>query len=128
MPSIIDFSLLTASSTILNISEASILFELPSNFFGHLCSSASSPLFYTESYSRQALEYRTIPMIPLLLAPMMKAYLLEESYLLPEDLFCQPMPYVTVSLTLLLFFPLFDRAHQSTYELLLCYSVCFISS
>ena len=29
-----------------NIAEASIIFELPSKFFGHSCSSASSPLFY----------------------------------------------------------------------------------
>ena len=44
--------------------------------------------------------------IPLLLSPTMKVFPLEESYLLPDDLFCQPMSYVTVSLTLLLFFPL----------------------
>ena len=50
-------------------------------------------------------------MIPLLLPPMMKACPLEESYLLLDDLFCQPISYVTVViLTLLLFFWIFCLA------------------
>ena len=64
-------------------------------------------------------------MIPLLLPPMMKAYPLEESYLLPDDLICQPIWYVTVSLTLFLFFSLYYSAHQSTYDWLLCSIVSF---
>ena len=53
----------------------------------------------------------------------MKACPLEESYLMPEDLSCQPMLYVTVSLILLLFFSLSYREHQSPYYWLLCSSV-----
>ena len=67
-------------------------------------------------------------MIPLLPPPMMKACPLEESYLLPDDLFCERISYGTVSLILMLFPPLSDRAHQSKYEWLLCSSVSFISS
>ena len=67
-------------------------------------------------------------MIPLLLAPMMKACPLEESYLLPDEIFCQPMSYVKVSLTLLLFFSLSVWAHHSPYYWLLRSSVSFISA
>ena len=67
-------------------------------------------------------------MIPLLLSPMMKACPLEESYLLPDDIFCQPMSYVMVSLTLLLFFSLYVLAYHSPYDLLLSSSVSFIYS
>ena len=67
-------------------------------------------------------------MIPLLLAPMMKACPLEESYHLPDDLFCQTMSYITVSLILLLLFSLSGWAHHSPYDWLLCSSVYFISS
>ena len=45
----------------------------------------------------------TIPMIPFFLPPMMKSCPEEESYLLPDDLFCQIISYCTVSLTLFLF-------------------------
>ena len=41
--------LYNASSTIFRIAEASIVFELTSKFFGHSCSSDSSPLFYITS-------------------------------------------------------------------------------
>ena len=64
-------------------------------------------------------------MIHFLLTPVMKSCLIKESYILPDDLFYQPISYVTVSLTLFLFFSLSDRAHQPKYELLLCSSVSF---
>ena len=35
----------------------------------------------------------------------MKECPLEESYLLPDDIFCQPISYVMVSFTLLYFYP-----------------------
>ena len=62
-------------------------------------------------------------MIPLLLPSMMKAYPLEESYLLPEDLFCQPMLYVTVSL-ILFFFNTCLIDHTSHYMTDCCVIVC----
>ena len=128
MTSMIKKWLYNASYTIFGITKASILFELTSKFFGHSCSYGYSPLFSAASHFCQALEYSTIPMIPLLIPPMMKACLLEEPYLLTDDLFCQPISYVTVSLTLFLFSPLSDRSHQSTYDWLLCSSVSFVSS
>ena len=117
MTSMIKKRIYNASYTISRIVESSILFELPSKFFGHSCYSDSSPPFSAASHFRKALEYRTITMKPLLLPPMMKACPLEESYLLQYDLFYQPISYVTVSLTLLLFFSLSDRAHRSTYDM-----------
>ena len=102
--SMIQNRLYNASSTIFNKAEASILFDLPSKVFGHSRSSASSPLFYATSHLQNALEYSTISMTPLLIPPMIKVCPLEESYLLLDDLFCQPISYVTVSLTLF-FFP-----------------------
>ena len=65
-------------------------------------------------------------MNPLFLPPTMKACLLEYSYLLLYDLFSNTTPYVTVSLTLLLFY-LYDIAHQLTYDWLLWSSVSYIS-
>ena len=59
---------------------------------------------------------------------MINACPLYETYLLPYGLFCQPISYVSVSLTLLLFFPFSYWAHQSTYDLLLCSSMSFIST
>ena len=67
-------------------------------------------------------------MIPFFLLPRMKVCHEEESYLLPDDLFCQPISYCTVSLTLFFFSSYSDRAHQSPYEWLLYSSVSFISS
>ena len=55
--SMINKWLYNASSTILRIEEASIIFELTSKFFGNSCSSsASSTLFYSASHLWQALE------------------------------------------------------------------------
>ena len=118
--------LYNASSTIFRIAESYILFYLPLKFFGRLYYSIFFPLFCASSKFQKALKYRTIPRTTLLLPPMIKAQPIEESYLLPDDLFCQPISYATVSLTLLLFFPLSDRAHQYTYAWLLCYSVSLI--
>ena len=78
MTSMVKKQLYNASSTIFRIEEASILFELPSKFFWNSYYSGSSPIFYSESHLRQDLEYRTITTIPLILPPMMKAFLLEE--------------------------------------------------
>ena len=47
--SMIKKRLYNASSIIFIIAEASIVFELPSRFFGNSCSSDSSPLFYAAS-------------------------------------------------------------------------------
>ena len=44
----------------------------------------------------------------------MKALPLEDSYLLPDDIFCQPISYVTVSLSCSYFFPcLIDHTSQN---------------
>ena len=51
-----------------------------------------------------AFEYTNIPINPLYTPPITKACLLEESYLLSNDLFCHPIWYVMVSFTLFLFF------------------------
>ena len=52
-------------------------------------------------------------MIPLFLPPIMKACPLDESYVLTDDIFCHPISYVMVSLTLLLLFPcLIDTTRQ----------------
>ena len=103
------------------------IFELPSKSFGKSFPSASSTLFYAASHFRKALKSITIPMIPLILPPMMKLWPLEESYLLPDDLLCQPISYVMVSLPLFFFFHFSDSAHQLIYDLLLCSSISFIS-
>ena len=52
----------------------------------------------------------------MLLVLVMKSFPLNESYLLTDDLFCQPMLYFKVSLTLLLFLSLSNRAQQSPYD------------
>ena len=69
MASMIKKQLYNASSTIFNIAEASILFELPSKFFGHSCYYDSCPLFSAASHFRQALEQRTITKTPLIMPP-----------------------------------------------------------
>ena len=66
-------------------------------------------------------------MIPLLIPPMIKARPLKQLYPLPYDLLFQPMPYVTVSLTLFLLFYFSDRSQQLTYDWLLCSSVYLFS-
>ena len=104
MTSMIKKILYNALSNIFIIAEASIIFELLSKFFGISCYSDSSPLFYAASHFQQVLEYITIPTINLLISPTMKACPIEGSYLLPDDLFFQPISYVMVSLTLFLFF------------------------
>ena len=43
-------------------------------------------------------------MIPLLISTIIKGCPLKESYILPYDIFCQPISYVTESSTLLFFF------------------------
>ena len=68
----------------------------------------------------------TIPMISLILTPTMKACLLEESYLLPYNIFCQPISYALVSLNLILFFALSYRSHKLKYNWWLCSSASFI--
>ena len=125
MTSMIKKRLYNASSTIFIIAEASILFELPLKLFGNSCSSAYSTIYYEASHLQQDLEYSTIAMIPLLLPTMMKSYPLEESYLQPDDLFCHPISYVTVSLTLLLFFYCLIE-HISRYMADCCVLVCIL--
>ena len=95
---------------------AYILLELPSKFFGNSCSSAYYPLLYSASHFIQAFEYRTIAIMHLDIPLMMKACPLEESHLLPEDIFCNPILYVTVSFTLFSFIYSSYRSHHCTYD------------
>ena len=92
-------------STIFIIARASILLYIPSKFFGHSCSSAHTPILSTESHFWQAFGYRIIPIMPLDIPPMMKEFPLEESYILPDYLFCQTISYVMVSLPYFYLFP-----------------------
>ena len=112
-----------ASSTIFRIASASILLELPSNFFGKSCYSDSSPLLSLVSHFKQDFEWRNILITPLDTPIMIKEFPLEQSYLLPDDLFCHPISYVTVSLTLLLFLPcLIEHTshHMTDFFVLVC--------
>ena len=115
-----------ASSTIFIIELSPILLELPSKFFGHSCYSYYSPLLSTGFHFLQAFEQSTIPIIPLDIPPMMTECLLEESYLLPDDLFFHVISYITVSFTLFLFLTSSNRSHHFSYKLLLCSSPSFI--
>ena len=64
-------------------------------------------------------------MIPFFLPPMMKACPEEESYILPDYLFCQPISYCTVSLTLF-FFWLCPIDHTSHHMTDCCVLVCLL--
>ena len=64
-------------------------------------------------------------MIPLIIPPIMKVYPLEESYLLPDGLFCHPISYLRVSSTLLLFFPCILE-HTSRHMTYCCVLVCLL--
>ena len=57
----------------------------------------------------------------------MNAWPVAESYLLPDDLFCQPISCVTVSFTLFMFISSSNISHHCTYNWLLCDSVDFNS-
>ena len=116
-----------ASSTIFRIASASILLELPSKFFGKSCYSDSSPLLSLESHFKQDFEWRNILITPLDTPIMIKEFPLEQSYLLPDDLFCHPISYVTFIFTLFLFLYSSDRAQHCTQDWLFCDSVAFIS-
>ena len=64
-------------------------------------------------------------MIPFFLPLMMKVCPEEESYLLPYDLFCHPISYCTVSLTLF-FFCLRLIEHTSHHMTDCCVLVCLL--
>ena len=65
-------------------------------------------------------------MIPLLIPPMMMACPLEESFLLPYDLFCQPISYVMVILKLLFFLPfLIEHTSQNMTDFCVLVSLLF---
>ena len=94
-----------SSSTIFRIASASILLDLPSEFFGISCSSDYSTLLSSAFYFLRDFEYRTIPVTTLDIVPRNNACPLEDYYILIYYLFCQTISYLTVLFNLFSLFP-----------------------